>query len=836
MAGALVLTVLLALPGRMTALGSPGWGLRAQAGPPVALISSEPRPALQLSEATSSVPSPTPTALVPYTVVRYDSPWAIAERHLGNGLRWREILDDHRASLVDGQETVATPSGPTTEDTARTIYPGQVLLLPPDATGVSGPPPAVGSDESPPAPTTPSPPPPAPSPSPVSSPPISPPPVTTVWAGSTAAAATQGASMQPAVAVYQTGATMASAEPAPGRSSLPPLSEVLLGAGFVASAALNVIGGRRARQAGQARRGDRVPLPESGPDRTEVALRSGRRDLLVAAAHRGLGALAADLVRAGQLAPPVGAVLVDDDVVEIVLARPASPPPPWIPHDRGSRWRIAMGDIPSASSAREAELLPALVPVGRDVGSGAAVLLNLESASVTKVSGDARSAAGLVHAAALALTGLPWAAGADVVLVGFGELLAACRPHVRVVATVTDIADELRSVADSSAARFAATGTPHLAAARLLAGGEGLTPLIILAPTALSVAEQSLLAEVCRGETAITALVVGDIDASRTLDTGQVPICLPDLGLRVQASVLADGELEGIDNLLELALSGPVSRTDPPYGGLVSADLSAAVPGVTVNVLGPVDFDGLAGEFRRPHAKESAVYLALHPRGVAEHQLDDAIWPERHLVKATTRDPVVSAARTALGGPERMPYAQGQGPDKRYRTTDQVATDWQEFGRLHGAGRREGTVEQLRRALELVRGRPFADVLAGPGYSWLHLEGHLHHMEAEIVDAADLAAEMFLDAGDPVSARWAANRGLMASPYTERLWIRLMAVADTLGEAQEVERIMVEMDRRLDLEGDYTQLHPDTIAAYRRYSRRSRPPPSAPQRSAHRTA
>ncbi|HEX6476803.1 MAG TPA: bacterial transcriptional activator domain-containing protein, partial [Acidimicrobiales bacterium] len=150
-----------------------------------------------------------------------------------------------------------------------------------------------------------------------------------------------------------------------------------------------------------------------------------------------------------------------------------------------------------------------------------------------------------------------------------------------------------------------------------------------------------------------------------------------------------------------------------------------------------------------------------------------------------------------------------------------VGSDWEQFCRLHAQGRRSRAVQPLQEGLELVRDRPFADVVAGPGYGWLHLEGHLHHMEAEIVDAADLAAQLFLEHGDPVAARWAANRGLVAGPYAERLWVRLMAVADALGEAQEVERILVEMDRRLDLEGDYDQLHPDTLDAYRRYSRRN---------------
>ena len=141
---------------------------------------------------------------------------------------------------------------------------------------------------------------------------------------------------------------------------------------------------------------------------------------------------------------------------------------------------------------------------------------------------------------------------------------------------------------------------------------------------------------------------------------------------------------------------------------------------------------------------------------------------------------------------------------------------------LHRAGRQERNPQALLAALELIRGRPFGDLDAGPGYEWLHVEGHIHHMEAEIADAAELAAELLLAAGDPVRARRAVDKGLLGAPYTERLWVKLMAVADALGEAQEVERILADMDLRLGLDGDFDQLHPDTVATYRRYSRRNK--------------
>jgi hypothetical protein len=51
-----------------------------------------------------------------------------------------------------------------------------------------------------------------------------------------------------------------------------------------------------------------------------------------------------------------------------------------------------------------------------------------------------------------------------------------------------------------------------------------------------------------------------------------------------------------------------------------------------------------------------------------------------------------------------------------------------------------------------------------------------------------------------------------------------MEAADLLGESQQIERLMDEMDVVLELEGDFTGLHPHTLAAYDRLSRRHRIP------------
>ena len=87
---------------------------------------------------TSDLTPTAPTAEPPtVTVQRHDSYWAIAERTLGDGLRWREILDlNVGRTLPDGTTIIAGDD---------TLHSGWVLLLPADATVESAASPSDGS-------------------------------------------------------------------------------------------------------------------------------------------------------------------------------------------------------------------------------------------------------------------------------------------------------------------------------------------------------------------------------------------------------------------------------------------------------------------------------------------------------------------------------------------------------------------------------------------------------------------------------------------------------------------------------------------------------------------
>ena len=124
-------------------------------------------------------------------------------------------------------------------------------------------------------------------------------------------------------------------------------------------------------------------------------------------------------------------------------------------------------------------------------------------------------------------------------------------------------------------------------------------------------------------------------------------------------------------------------------------------------------------------------------------------------------------------------------------------------------------------ALSLIRGRPF-EGLRSP--DWVVLEGIVATVEAVIVDLACRFAYHCLEQFDARGAEWAARQGLRVSPYDERLYRVLLKASDAAGNPAGVESIMAELVHLVadDVE-PFDAVHPETLALYRRLSRRSLP-------------
>ena len=249
-----------------------------------------------------------------------------------------------------------------------------------------------------------------------------------------------------------------------------------------------------------------------------------------------------------------------------------------------------------------------------------------------------------------------------------------------------------------------------------------------------------------------------------------------------------------------------------------------AEPGqeIEVAILGPAEIRGIGVGFSRASALELVVYLALHAAGVTNDAWATALWPDRLMAPATLHS-TASAARRTLGrsssGLDHLPRSHG-----RLQLAPTVTTDWRRFAVLAGS---DDPVLWWA-ALDLVRGRPFDRLRSA---EWTVLEGIAAEVEEHVAELACRAADERLGTGRPRSAAAAARRGLLVSPYDERLYRRLLVCADQEGHPAGVERVMAELlsqvdgapSRRPGAAFDLAAVHPRTASLYETLSRRRRP-------------
>ncbi|MBV7674263.1 LysM peptidoglycan-binding domain-containing protein [Streptomyces halstedii] len=210
----------------------------------------------------------------------------------------------------------------------------------------------------------------------------------------------------------------------------------------------------------------------------------------------------------------------------------------------------------------------------------------------------------------------------------------------------------------------------------------------------------------------------------------------------------------------------------PTRAGRQAAELTPdTAPAVLL--LGPIGIEGATGRIdsnRRTAAAELVAFLALNP-GVDYHAVDDALWPGR-LVNKQMRNAVISRTRSWLGkdtdGHAYLPRVQDTG-DSRYRLSSTVTCDWTRFQRLARAGLARHDEDgdlALRRALSLVRGRPFTGI-DPQRYAWA--EPIIQEMVSAVVDVAYELSTRCREAGDIPGALWAARRGLLSAEESEML-------------------------------------------------------------------
>jgi nucleoid-associated protein YgaU len=563
-------------------------------------------PATQTASAVSVYEELGPAPSMTYEVRRRDTLWALAERLLGDPLRYPEIVQLNPAGV-----------GPDNE-----IVPGTVLVLPSDATGLipvdAGPaaasaaaqevtvepgdtlwgiaeevtgdgqswrevweanrgraesggavfshpdriqpgwtltvPAAEGATpvEAPaPEPAVPEP---TPEPEPTPTPPEP----------------TEPATVSPQV----TEPTAPRADPSPIRAEAPADAESDLpavafagGGALLAGVSLVALLRYRRRQFRHRRPGRLISRTPPELLHVERALHSaGSAD--VTWLDQALRSLAQDLasVEDGRL-PDVIAVCMTDDVLTLVLTSPTPrAPEPWTVDEAGTRWSIKRGDPLSYDERRRGHFFapfPTLASVGY-TAEGEHWLLDLERIAPTSLTGDVDRSLDLLRFLAAELAHNTWSEMLRVTMVGFGEELAQINPDRLTYSEDIDkaIAAATRQMESvTEAMRFADT---DVLAGRLhdIAADAWAPHVLLIAPAAGETsAELATLLTALKRQSSRNAVAVvlatdpdraDDVRWQLTVDDAGA-LRIPALHLELRAQQLPAEEATSLAHMLALA-------------------------------------------------------------------------------------------------------------------------------------------------------------------------------------------------------------------------------------------------------------------------------------------
>lgn len=720
-------------------------GTGKHAAVPVVHVTSAPTAQVSLAASAAAIPET-------YTVQPRDTLWDIAETHLGDPLRWREIWKLNAGHVMADQLTFHDPNlirpgwvlqMPHHESRTKAALP-QVTVPPPDRTRVS---------------TTET---------------SAPPPATTTPAAEPAGAAEPG----PATTPIEQPAT----SQAERNATLP----VGLGLGAGAVGVLAFLIRRRRRATRQRPTGQRVPLPTGALVESERALRHSTNLDTGDTVARVLRLAAA--VMAPEASPTLVTVRHTPEGVQLHFREPVAPPEPFTETEMG--WFLPRQHFAATYGATDlADPTPALIDLGQDGDDH--VYLNLEAYNSLSLDGEPDRVAALIDRAVVSLTAAPWSQLTEVCLTQSELAVGDLVDRAQVISLQEDLV-RLQRLASSSREQHEVEAKP-LAGRRWQTAEptDGVT-VVITTPHDPDLA--ALIDLATDPQTPIIALLTGprpDVPCL-TISSGGIELPTHDAVTAVAPQPIL---LDAARELIDLTEAGYVEPTEPPYAEVhEQSPAQGDSAEMIVRVLGPIDIDGPVPKLP-PQLRDIVLYLALHRRGVSLGEMATALWPESLRSEKTLRNRM-HELRRAIGGRVSL------GPGWCFDAT--VTTDWAQF--LTWA---KGDLVDQQRALNLVRGQPLHDVKG----DWASLEGFEAEMEASVVDLAIEVSEKLLGEGEPEAAMIAARAGLRACPWEERLYQLAMRSAADRGAIGEVRTLYAELRALLDIEED-DEPDPDTQALY----------------------
>jgi DNA-binding SARP family transcriptional activator len=795
---------------------------------PIVTIASTPRTAVETPTAfLSAVDSPArhtiatdlSTHTKTYTVVRYDTLWGLAEKHLGNPLRWREIFVLDRG--------VRQSDGRALED-PNLIIPGWTLAFPADATGLAD------SAESRTAVPTPTPPNTAPATIPKrthEAPVIHPPPptnhptlTTTAMSVPSATAATTRAPT-PSNASHSRGRHRA-------RRELDP--SLLIGGGLAAASLVALLDRLRRVQRRKRRSARRPQPPTPAMESVEGQLRRAADSDDAVLLDLALRAFAAGTIESRRPPPTILAVRVISEQVEFLVDRaPEHPPDGFRATDDARGWitdpDLSIDDLRSLAAGAAAPL-PALIALG-DV-EGGRLLIDIESAGTLTVDGDPERVSAFIRRIGVELGTSTWADHLDLLTVGTIEVDMVGAQRVQHFDDLDAALDELEAAARIVGDALDLAGSACTLEARLSDHpNDGWTPTILVCTEPIALQQLARLRTISGVGGRGTGAVVASLDRSdwhASIDETQLR--LSPFDFRVTPAILDLPTARALDELLtDAAVGEPPDQLDQPPSDEQTIRATITEPytdqpfEVEVQVLGPVEVSGGRIPLERRRCIDLAAYLALHPKGANDERLKTVVWGD-HAPTTQTFNTTVSTTRSRLGsasdGTPHFPHSVASG--NSYRLGPLVTTDLARFDARVAHARLclpPAAIDTLRAAMDLVRGKPFE---GARGYEWAFSEGLIANIEATIADAAHQLAQLYLDTGHAQEATWAATRGLVAAPGDEILYRDRMLACDLAGNPGGVESVMDELCTVVESLEPYDELHPETLELYERISHRKR--------------
>jgi hypothetical protein len=694
---------------------------------------------------------------------RYDSLWDIAQRTLGDPLRYKEIFALNKDRVQgDGRKLVD----------ANLIYPGWELRLPGDASGpgvhvmhVTAP--ATKHD----APTTPVQPARQPEPAQQPEPARQPSPATHAPAAAHPAAVRHAA----------TSAAAGQHAGWPDRD--------LLGGGLLLAGLVLALSTRRG------------PYGESDADEQSLAALA---DLgLATSLDRALRNLAAGRREQHRDLPQPVVAWVSADEISLNLAAGdlADPPAPWWVDDDGRTWRCRLAEVVDRPEAdRTAAPFPALVSVGRH--DEFELFVDFEQApGLVGIGGDTDHARDLATGLAVQAVTSAWSDGARATLVGFadGAEFAKIDP-ARI--TATDRLDAVLDSLESEQERFRALqrelGVDGVLTGRLSRRSAAWWPhLIVLSGPPTSDEAARLQQLVGTGRSRFVVLVVGNMPSARWrfVVDGLGRLDLGVLGASARANRLSRAAVPELVAMLEQAArsgreqAAAVAATSPARAARADVpDTAAAVrrradPHATVDVslLGPVTITapGPLDPSRRELATELGVAVALHPDGLHDAVLRASIWPRGvsdEVCQAALSD-VVDWFGVGADGQPCITQVAGA-----WRLSPAVRVDLDELRALAAEATGPDELDTLLRAVKLFRG-PALSGTPGGRYHWLAFARAAREARILGTTVAHRAAELLAARQRAAEAEEVLRRGLTFVPAAELLWRDLLRLTGPRGPA-----------------------------------------------------